>query len=243
MNTTSAPLDVFISYAAADETHKDVLRKHLALLKREGMVRTWHAGRIGPGDERSAKLAAHLEAAHIIILLISADYLATDTLWSEMERALTRHHTKQARMVPILLDACDWESAPFAQLMTLPHNHKPVKLWKHQSEAWRSIVQDIRISITKQQTLYATTTAPTQSPSNQPPPAPKAHNSKAQHNKEDNPNPTSLSITTTMQRFVEKLNAKGPLSRGQIALIIFIALGTQLAFTLLMKHLLLPTSR
>ncbi|WP_437286288.1 TIR domain-containing protein [Sorangium sp. So ce406] len=146
------PLDVFISYAEADEAHQHVLRKHLALLKREGKIRTLHAGRIAAGEHRNASLVAQIEAAHIIILLISADYLAADTQWHEMEQALRRHKLGQTRVTPILLDDCDWSSAPFSHLKMLPSDGLPVLKWERQNEAWAAIARGIRQSI-RQQTV------------------------------------------------------------------------------------------
>ncbi|WP_438007032.1 toll/interleukin-1 receptor domain-containing protein [Sorangium sp. So ce321] len=141
------PLDVFISYAAANERQKDVLRKHLSALKREGKVRTWHTGRVGVGSDRDAELAARLDAAHLIVLLISVDYLAADAQWREMERALGRHDAGRARVIPILLDACDWEGTPFSALAPLPPNRVPVMSWKRESEAWTSVTLAIRAAI------------------------------------------------------------------------------------------------
>ncbi|WP_437813093.1 toll/interleukin-1 receptor domain-containing protein [Sorangium sp. So ce1078] len=141
------PIDVFISYAAANEKQKDVLRKHLSALKREGKVRTWHTGRVGVGSDREAELAARLDAAHLIVLLVSVDYLAADAQWREMERALGRHNAGRARVIPILLDACDWEGTPFSALSPLPPNRVPVMSWKRESEAWTSVTLAIRAAI------------------------------------------------------------------------------------------------
>ncbi|MGB5733530.1 MAG: hypothetical protein WBM40_03695 [Thiohalocapsa sp.] len=41
---------VFFSYAHEDEELRDKLETHLALLKRQGVIATWHDRRIGPGD-------------------------------------------------------------------------------------------------------------------------------------------------------------------------------------------------
>ncbi|WP_437586997.1 toll/interleukin-1 receptor domain-containing protein [Sorangium sp. So ce1000] len=141
------PIDVFISYAAANEKQKDVLRKHLSALKHEGKVRTWHTGRIGVGSDRDAEIKARLGAAHLILLLVSVDYLAADAQWREMERALERHNAGRARVIPILLDACDWEGTPFSALTPLPSNRVPVMSWKRESEAWTSVTRAIRAAI------------------------------------------------------------------------------------------------
>ncbi|WP_437599689.1 toll/interleukin-1 receptor domain-containing protein [Sorangium sp. So ce590] len=152
------PIDVFISYAAANEKQKDVLRKHLSALKREGKVRTWHTGRVGVGSDRDAELAARLDAAHLIVLLVSVDYLAADAQWREMERALGRHNAGRARVIPILLDACDWEGTPFSALAPLPPNGVPVMSWERESEAWTAVTLAIRAAVAD---CTHRTTAPT----------------------------------------------------------------------------------
>ncbi len=64
---------------------------------------------------------AHLETAHIILLLISADFLASEYCYSmEMKRALVRHEVKSTRVIPILIRPVDWQEAPFAKLQILP---------------------------------------------------------------------------------------------------------------------------
>jgi formylglycine-generating enzyme required for sulfatase activity len=45
------PIDVFISYASADDAARDTLEKHLSTFQREGLVRAWHPGRVGAGSD------------------------------------------------------------------------------------------------------------------------------------------------------------------------------------------------
>ncbi len=45
------PLDLFFSYSHSDEDLRDELENHLAMLKREGVLRAWHDRKIGPGEE------------------------------------------------------------------------------------------------------------------------------------------------------------------------------------------------
>src|SRR6185295_6399426 len=107
-------LEVFFSYSHADETLRDSLQKHLALLQREGLIRPWHDRRIGAGEVFEKAIDSRLESAHIILLLISPDFLASDYCYDiEMKRALERHSTGEASVVPIILRPSDWKSSPF----------------------------------------------------------------------------------------------------------------------------------
>ncbi|EYF03180.1 ATPase involved in DNA repair [Chondromyces apiculatus DSM 436] len=139
------PIEVFFSYAETDRDLRDKIETHLAMLKRKGVIRGWHEGEIGAGEEWDREIREHLESAKMILLLISADFLASDFCYEEqMRRAIQRHERGEARVIPVILDACDWEPAPFGKLRPLPENRKPVTLWPNQSEAFADIAKGIR---------------------------------------------------------------------------------------------------
>jgi tetratricopeptide (TPR) repeat protein len=62
----------------------------------------------------------------------------------EMTRAMERHHTQEARVIPIILRPVDWEGAPFSKLQCLPRNAEPVTLWKNEDAAFLDIAKGIR---------------------------------------------------------------------------------------------------
>jgi hypothetical protein len=71
-------ISLFYSYSHKDESLRDQLQFHLSLLKREGEVKEWHDRGIGAGTEWKGQIDEHLESSHLILLLISADFLASD---------------------------------------------------------------------------------------------------------------------------------------------------------------------
>jgi hypothetical protein len=82
------PLFLFWSYAHEDETLRDELDKHLAPLKRQGLLSTWYDRKIGAGREWEGLIDANLERADIILLLVSHNFLASDYCYDkEMARA------------------------------------------------------------------------------------------------------------------------------------------------------------
>jgi hypothetical protein len=86
-----------------------------------------------------------MTSANIILLLISADFLASDYCYDiELRHAMERHEAKQARVIPIILRAVDWHSAPFGRLNALPRDGRPVTSWANQDEAFFDIVRGIR---------------------------------------------------------------------------------------------------
>ncbi|MCY6489707.1 toll/interleukin-1 receptor domain-containing protein [Leptolyngbya sp. GGD] len=134
---------LFLSYAQPDQDLRDRLVQHLSLLKRERILDTWDVSDIMAGTEREPEIAQQIDQAEIILLLISAAFIASDRYEIEMQRALERHENRQARVIPILLKPCDWESAPFAELEVLPKGRKPVTAGDIET-ALSAIAQEIR---------------------------------------------------------------------------------------------------
>jgi internalin A len=120
------------------------LEPHLKLLQRQGLIATWHDRLIKPGAECKDVIDANLEHAKIILLLVSADFIASDYCWEiEMKRALERHEAGEARVIPVIIREAKWHTAPFAKLQALPKHAKAVDLWTKKDQAWRSVADGI----------------------------------------------------------------------------------------------------
>ncbi|HVC17420.1 MAG TPA: toll/interleukin-1 receptor domain-containing protein [Rhodanobacter sp.] len=139
---------LFFSYSHKDETLRDQLEVHLAVLKREGAISTWHDRRIMAGDVLGQRIDEELEHADIILLLISPDFLASDYCHDvEMQRALARHAERSARVIPVILRSCDWQHSPFAGLLAAPTDGRPVTKWPDLDEAFLDVVRQIRAAL------------------------------------------------------------------------------------------------
>jgi hypothetical protein len=73
---------VFISYSHKDEALRDQLESHLALLKNQGLIDAWYDRRIVAGDEVDNAIFSKLEAADIILLLVSSDFISSPYCYS-----------------------------------------------------------------------------------------------------------------------------------------------------------------
>ena len=121
---------------------------HLKILERRKLIASWHDRKILPGDEWAEKIDTNLERAHIILLLVRADFIASDYCYSkEMTRALERHEAGDARVIPIILRDVSWIEAPFAKLQALPKNGRAVDLWSKRDTAWRDVSEGIERAI------------------------------------------------------------------------------------------------
>ena len=138
-------VEVFLSYSHRDDVLRDELERHLSLLRREGLIRTWHDRRITAGDEWAGKIDARLDSAEVILLLVSSDFLASDYCYDlEMRRALERHEHGEARVIPVVLRPADWHSAPFSKLGALPAEGKPVTAWRDRDQAFADVARGLR---------------------------------------------------------------------------------------------------
>jgi TIR domain-containing protein len=142
------PVEVFYSYAHADEDCRVELVKHLRLLERRGVITGWHDRNISAGTEWKDVIDNHLESAGIILLLVSADFLASDYCYDiELKRAMERHAEGKARVIPVILRNCDWASAPFGKLQALPRNARPIAHWDRPDDAYTDVVNGIKKAI------------------------------------------------------------------------------------------------
>jgi len=138
-------IEVFFSYSHKNERMREKLETHLSALRRENVIAGWHDRKIMPGTEWKGQIDEHIETAHIILLLISADFLNSDYCYDvELKRAMARHDAGEARVVPIILRPCDWLKTPFGKLQALPRDGKPVSDFSTQDHGLNEVARGIR---------------------------------------------------------------------------------------------------
>lgn len=143
--TTDKPLEVFISYAARDEALLDDLLDHLSALKRAHIIHEWYSRKVQAGQVTQAEVNRYLQLADIILLLVSASFMASDYIHSgELQHAIALHRAGKVRVIPLLIRPCDWQGTPFSELKPLPENGLAVTSWPNQDSAFLDIVQGIR---------------------------------------------------------------------------------------------------
>jgi WD40 repeat protein len=142
---SQSAIEIFFSYVHEDEALRDKLAKHLQVLQREGTIKVWHDRKITAGEDRKNKIDSHLQSADIILLLISSDFLNSDYHYDiELKRALERHESKEARVIPVILRAVDLRGSPFEKLSALPENGKAITSWNNEDEAFTNVVKGLR---------------------------------------------------------------------------------------------------
>ena len=140
---------IFVSYAHEDRPICERLLRHLGGLTHSGKVKAWSDREIVAGSEWDAAIRSELEAADLILLLISADFIGSSYCQTvELTRAVERHDQGLVKVIPILVGPCDWASLPISKLQALPKDEKlrlvPLSSFPHIDEPLAQIAKSIR---------------------------------------------------------------------------------------------------
>ncbi len=152
--------NIFIAYAKANEDILELLRKHLTSLERTEGVKIWYDGKVDLGQEWLEETEKAMANADIILLLVSADFIASDFCYEhQMKQALEFHAAGKATVIPVIIRDCAWEHAPFSQLKVLPLNgvHTTSSVWDTEDEPYVEIARALNEHINAK-----TATQPTQ---------------------------------------------------------------------------------
>jgi hypothetical protein len=116
---------LFVSYSHRDKRFADELMVHLAPLRQRFEFELWSDQNIAAGDKWKSEIDTALQKADIAILLVSADYLASDWIAAtELPRLLTRGESGETRVIPIIVRPCAWAHTPLAYLQAFPRGGK-----------------------------------------------------------------------------------------------------------------------
>lgn len=140
-------VQLLLMYHENDTALREELEKYLAPLRGSGLIETWHEGKMLAGSNIDQTIAQHLQTAHIIVPLITADFMASDKLYEQdLQTALQRHQNGTAKLVPILMTPYDLYDTVFEDLNTLlpKPRGKAISQKPNRAEALASITADIR---------------------------------------------------------------------------------------------------
>lgn len=99
--------NVFISYSHSDREYLNRLLVHLKPLEKEGLVDLWADTRLRAGDRWKNEIEKALARATVAILLVSADFLASDFITeNELPPLLRDAEERGTRIVPVILKPC-----------------------------------------------------------------------------------------------------------------------------------------
>lgn len=139
---------VFISYSHNDSSHLENFLTHTKALELNGSAEFWYDGINTGGSDFQSSIDANLEAADIVCLFISANFIASTACIKEKRRAIELRKTKGLRVIPIILSQCAWsDDEELKTMLAIPHDGKEVVSYESHDEAWLYIYRDIKEKI------------------------------------------------------------------------------------------------
>ena len=121
---TSAPTScglLFISYSHVDVAWAQRFRVLLKPVVRRKRLRLWDDSQIRVGDEWHPAIEEAIERSRVALVLVSADFLASDYVMEHELPALVRHGV---RLAPVLVGDCYWSVVD--ELAAVQWLHDPV---------------------------------------------------------------------------------------------------------------------
>lgn len=101
---------VFISYSRKDARWLERVQTHLRPLTRENNVDVWADTKIGAGKLWKQKLDNALESARVAVLLVSANFYASDFIAKhELPPLLAAAESGKVSIIPIILSPCPYQ--------------------------------------------------------------------------------------------------------------------------------------
>lgn len=119
---------IFVSYCHRNKRWLDRLKVHLKPYDRRGDLDLWDDSKIDPGDRWHAAISDAIDRAAASVVLISADFLASDFVAvHELPKLLHRAERAGARILPIFVEPCELTSHPeLASFQALNSPNKPL---------------------------------------------------------------------------------------------------------------------
>ena len=140
----SKPLKGFITYSHENTRKKNELRKRLAVMEQQNELVTWDDGQLTPGDGALQKdILKKVTDSDLLLYLVSAASLASKNCNKELAEALKQ----EIRVIPIILEHCDWLYHQLSNFEALPYKGKPISKWTDVSEGWQNVISGIRKTV------------------------------------------------------------------------------------------------
>ena len=138
---------IFLSCAEEDKDFLQALETQLSSLKREGLIKCYNRYGLSPGIDWQEKAKEHLNAADIILLLVSPAFVSSDYCYTEEAApAMALHNNEKTRVIPVIVRPLEWERLVFGGLASLPIG-KAVSMWSNKDDALSNIVKGIKETI------------------------------------------------------------------------------------------------
>jgi hypothetical protein len=127
---------IFVSYSHRDRRWVERLRVHLRPLERDMSIDVWEDSRITPGTKWRSEIADALNVAVVGVLLISADFLASDFVMNNEVPALLRGAEIRGTVImPLIITPSLFEQSSLSCFQSVNSPRSPLsKLNSHKRD-------------------------------------------------------------------------------------------------------------
>jgi internalin A len=141
---------VFISYSHKDTKWRDELDTHLKPFVRDGSVISWSDKQISPGSQWLVEIKSAMADTKIAVLLVSADFLASDFIHRhELGPLLKEAEKGGVRILWVPVRGSAYEHTPLKNYQAVLDPGMPlaVMVKAKRDEAWVKIGEEIRKAV------------------------------------------------------------------------------------------------
>lgn len=112
MKTKTERTKIFISYSHKDEAFLQRIKIHLRLFERKGLIEAWDDSKIMPGMIWRDEIQKALNVAKVAIILVSADFLASDFIAQhELPPLLVASQKEGVKIFPVIVKPCTYDES------------------------------------------------------------------------------------------------------------------------------------
>lgn len=105
-------INVFISYAHADEKWLERLKTHLKVMTKYYSLEFWEDTKLRGGDKWREEISSAIKRANVAILLVSTSFLASDFISNnELPPILRKAEEEGTRILPVIVSPCVFEDS------------------------------------------------------------------------------------------------------------------------------------
>ena len=141
---------VFISYNRKDKKYLDELQAQLAYYERAGKITYWDDTKIRAGDVWEEELKKALQSAKIAILLVSADFFASDYIAEkELPPLLEAARRNELTVLSVVLSACAFNDSELSKFQATNAPSNPLNQMSRGKRdlAWHEVIKAIKKSL------------------------------------------------------------------------------------------------
>ncbi len=143
--------NIFISYCHKDPTsYLEAVKSALDQLIVNKVVDFdyWYDEKIHAGEELQPLIDRQLNAANIIILVVTSQYLLSSACAAEMKKAVELSRNKQKKIVPIIFELCPWQdNENLRKYLAIPKDGKPYNSFSSPDEPRMHIYEQMKLII------------------------------------------------------------------------------------------------